>query len=225
MNCKECLSALATASLRDLSADSLVLAHCATCPDCSLVTTQLRQREHDAANLLNALPPMSNPLVVAETAVGVAKRRKLGRVAVMATGTALAATIFLAAQFTVIPAMNRADAENARFRTETIPLACLSPQQAADIISPYIRSNGSVYYLPNSDIAAITVRGTSKEVAQARDLIEEFQFDKSAACHTPRGAAGRSQQDIDRVSGEGEPVLAGEKATVPLKAPVRVRKR
>jgi hypothetical protein len=185
MTCEECLSYLAAGSLREISPDSPVLAHCATCPDCSRVTTALRDREYEAATLLNSLPPMANPLTIAETAVITARRRRIGGVVVMITGTALAITIWIAAATTIIPALNRADVRNASLRTETIQLRCLSPAQAGDVINPYVRSHGSTYYLPSSGISVITVRATPRELSRARDLIAQFEGDPGAACHLP----------------------------------------
>ncbi len=184
MTCEDCLSALATASLRDMTPDSAVMQHCATCPDCSRVTTVLREKEYETATLLNSLPPMSNPLTVAQNAVGIAQRRRMGRVVVMMSGAVLVATIWIVAATLVIPALDRGDMRIAsELRTETMPLSCLSPQQAADIINPYVRSHGSVYYLPSSGISAITVRGRPDELAKSRDLIAHFERDPSAACH------------------------------------------
>jgi len=82
MTCEECLSELATGSLREMPPDSAVMLHCATCPDCSRLTTLLRDREYNAANVLNNLPPMSSPITVAETSVRTAHRRRTGRVVV-----------------------------------------------------------------------------------------------------------------------------------------------
>src|SRR5258705_11036663 len=78
MTCEECLSALETESLREMTADSAVMQHCATCPDCARVTTMVRDREYETATILNSLPPMSNPLMVAETAGLTAHRRRVG---------------------------------------------------------------------------------------------------------------------------------------------------
>jgi hypothetical protein len=152
----------------------------------------LRDREYEAASVLNTLPPMSNPITVAENAVGMARRRRLGGVVVMITGGALVATIWIAAATIVIPALDRGDVRNAStLRTETIQLSCLSPAQASDIINPYVRHRGSTFYIPSSGIAAITVRGTPDELAKSRDLIREFEQDPSAAC---------------RVAGAGDPM-------------------
>jgi hypothetical protein len=186
MTCEDCLSALATASLREMTPDSAVMQHCVTCPDCARLTTTLREREYEAATVLNTLPPMSNPLTVAETALRVAQRRRIGNVVVMLSGAALAATIWITAATLVIPALNRGDARIAsELRTETMQLSCLSPQQAADIINPYVRSRGSTYYLPSSGISAITVRGRPAELAKSRELIASFERDPSAACRLP----------------------------------------
>jgi type II secretory pathway component GspD/PulD (secretin) len=72
-------------------------------------------------------------------------------------------------------------------RTESIQLSCLSPQQAGDIISPYVRSNGSAYYAANSDLSVITVRGTPDELAKSRELIRQLDADPRAACRFTMG--------------------------------------
>ena len=186
MTCEQCLSELTTGSLREMSPESPVLLHCASCPDCSHLTTLLRDREYNAANVLNNLPPMSNPITLAETSVSTAHRRRIGNVVVYLSGAALVVTIWLAAANTIIPAMNSSEmGARKTLRTETISLQCLSPEQAASVISPYIREAGSTYYLPTSGISAITVRGSPGEIAKARDLINQFEPDAGAACRAP----------------------------------------
>jgi type II secretory pathway component GspD/PulD (secretin) len=161
---------------------------------------------------------MSNPLTVAETSVRTAHRRRTGRVVVMLSGAALVVTIWIAAATTIIPALNRADAGTASaLRTETIPLRCLSPQQAADIIDPYVRTRGSTYYVPTSGISAITVRGNASQVAKARNLIAVFEEDPGAACRsTPAATAARKMAE-DKSSKDAAPVIAGQATTVPKK--------
>ena len=146
MTCEDCLSALATASLREMTPDSAVMQHCATCPDCARLTTTLREKEYEAATVLNTLPPMSNPLEVAETAVRVAQRRRMGRVVVMATGAALIATIWIVAATMLIPLF---EASHSTVRRTTETLALLSPHSAPHH-QPYVR-NAKTYYLPSRD--------------------------------------------------------------------------
>src|SRR2546423_5435582 len=195
MNCTEVLATLSTASLRAMTPDSAVLVHCSTCPDCARVTTLLREREYEAATVLNGLPPMNNPIAVAEQSVITSRRRRLGHVAVLASGAALVVTIWIAAATTIIPALNVADARRVpMLHTETISLTCLSPQQAADIINPYVRSHGSTYYIPTTGISAITVRGNTAELSKARELIHDFESDPKAACHVGEGSLINSDQ-------------------------------
>jgi hypothetical protein len=220
MTCAEALKTLSTASLRDMAPDSEVMLHCETCADCARVTTVLRDKEYEAASVLNGLPPMSNPMMVAERSVETSRRRRMGRVAVIASGTALVATIWIAAWLTVIPALNVADARRVvSLHTETIPLSCLSPQQAADIINPYIRSHGSAYYVPSTGISAITVRGTAQELAKSRDLIHDFESDPNAACHVPVGGLlnPHGKSSLPKAEGNSAPVLAPDKVPPALK--------
>lgn len=211
MTCDECVAMLATGSLRDLPADSAVMLHCSRCPDCAQLTTLLRDREYTAATVLNTLPPLSNAVSVAETAGRLSRRRRVGQLVVMLSGAALVATIWIAAATVFIPMMNDTEKDNrAALRTETIPLTCLSPQQAADIINPYVRSRGSTFYVPTSGLSAITVRGTAGEVGKSKDLIRDFEKDPNAACRLP--ATG----EATAVTRTSKPKIAGEGLSGPL---------
>jgi hypothetical protein len=214
MNCTEVLAMLSTASLRDMAPDSDLMLHCDTCPECARVTTMLRDREYEAATLFNALPPMSNPIAVAEQSVIASRRRRLGRVAVTISGAALIVTIWIAAALTVVPAMNNSEIDVANaLHTETMQLSCLSPQQAADIINPYVRSHGSAYYLPTTGISAITVRGTRQELSKSRNLIHDFESDPKAACHLPENTM---------TSPDPRSLLNSDKSAAPVLAPGKV---
>jgi hypothetical protein len=217
MTCDECVSMLATGSLRDLTADSAVMLHCSRCPDCAQLTTLLRDREYTAATVLNNLAPLSNPITIAETAGRVSGRRRVGQLVVMLTGAALVATIWIAAATTFLPMMTDSQKNPGTvLRTETIPLTCLSPQQAADIINPYVRSRGSTYYVPTSGLSAITVRGTASELAKSRDLVRQFENDPKAACHSSLpGEGARTSPQIAGDKGVGEAHSAPPQVGVP----------
>jgi type II secretory pathway component GspD/PulD (secretin) len=201
MTCEECLFELATGSLREMADNSAVMQHCATCPDCSRLTTLLRDREYNAANVLNNLPPMSNPITVAEASVSTAHRRRVGRVVVMLSGAALAVTIWFTTATLILPVMRSGGPTTSTLLTETIPLSCLSPRQAADIIDPYLRTRGSLYYVPTSGISAITVRGTAAQLRKSKDLIRNFESDRAAACRNT--AAGSNK--VSTTSARTEP--------------------
>jgi hypothetical protein len=214
MTCAEVLETLSTASLRDMPADSAVMVHCAACPDCARVTTLLREKEYEAASVLNGLPPMSNPITLADESVVTSKRRRAGRIAVIGTGAALVVTIWIAASLTIFPELIHSDSPPSELRTESMQLTCLSPQQAADLINPYVRSHGSNWYIPKSGISVITIRGTGDELAKSRDLIAQFETDPGAACKI-KGGEGNPIAD-PAVSVDVDPamraVIAGEPA-------------
>jgi hypothetical protein len=225
MTCKECLAALETESLREMTPDSPVMQHCARCPDCARVTTMLREKEYETATVLNTLPPMSNPLSVAETAVHTSKRRRVGRLVVVFSGVVGAIIIWIVAATMVVPAMDRAgimpgaSRSDMRVRTETMQLSCLSPQQAGDIITPYIKSRDGRISIPSSGISAVTVTGTPDELARSRNLILEFEKDPSAACRLPMTIIKRLQDQMAKgPAGAGTgPDLSSGKATTPPK--------
>jgi len=201
MNCRQCLAELATGSLRDLQPESSVMQHCATCPDCGPLATMLRDREYNAATILNNLPPISNPIAVAETAAMVAQRRRVGKVVVFLTGAALIATVttslFLTQFGRAIVGVDRAN-----LVTETIPLSCLSPEQAGDIVDPYFRTRGSLYYISRSGVPAITVRGTGEQVAKSKELIRAFDGDPRMCKRNPRAILGDLEKELRRIDAD-----------------------
>ena len=75
----------------------------------------------------------------------------------------LAATIWIAWIRVVVPsARATADMTTNHQLTETLDLKCLSPEQAGELISPYVRANGSLYYLPKSALRVITSAGDTR---------------------------------------------------------------
>lgn len=182
MNCQECLEELATGSLRELSPESSVSRHAATCPDCGPLLTQLRDREYQAATILNTLPPISSPIIVAETAGKLSQRRRMGGVVVTIASIALGLSIWFAAA-TLMPDVFDGGHGGGGLQTETIPLSCLSPQQAGDVINPYVRGRGRIYYTAKG-VAAITVRATPSELFQIREVLKSFDNPLTTLCRT-----------------------------------------
>ena len=181
MTCQECLSELSTGSLRDLTPESEVARHCATCPDCGPLATLLRDREYNAATILNSLRPISNPIAIAETAGMLSRRRRVGKVVVFLTGAALAATIFTSL-FVTDFGKRVMGVNDAALFTETISLTCLSPEQAADLVQPYLPTHGSLYYVGKNGVQAITVHGTEEQIEKSKQLIRQFENDPKTSC-------------------------------------------
>ncbi len=212
MNCQECLAELSTASLREMQSDSPVMQHCASCADCASLTTRLREMEYHTASALNNLLPLTSPVSLAETSATLSRRRRVGRLVVTLSGIIGAFIVAVVASTMLVPKTIwngiTGPVASSAVRTETITLTCLSPEQAGEIISPYVRSQGSVYYTPTLGLSVITVRGTEREIQRSRDLLQELEGDPAAACHHSADAdladiKRRAEQDALR------PELAG----------------
>jgi hypothetical protein len=168
--------------------------------------------EYDTASTLNNLLPLTSPVSLAETSATLSRRRRVGRLVVTLSG--IIGAIIVAVVASTMPAPQRIwigltePLASSALRTETITLTCLSPEQAGEIISPYVRSNGSVYYTPTRGLSVITVRGTEREIQRSRDLLQELEGDPAAACHH---AADADLADIKRRAEEDalRPELAG----------------
>ena len=193
MRCEDCLVELATGSLRDLRPDSPIAQHCASCPDCGPLATMLRDREYNAATILNNLPPMSNPIDVAQSAAVMSHRRRVGKVVVFLSGAALVATIWISLFLTDFGRqMMTGGRAVSNLETETIPLACLSPREAGEIVRPYLGTRGSSYsirYFGESRMPAIMVHGTAHQIARARASITEFETNANPSCRADIMAA------------------------------------
>ncbi len=57
--------------------------------------------------------------------------------------------------------------------TMTLQLKCITTSQASDLATPYLRTRSPAIYEAKG-LAAVTIRGASIEVQQARRAIEEF---------------------------------------------------
>src|SRR6185295_20295374 len=101
------------------------------------------------------------PLSLAETSATLSRRRRVGRLVVIMSGIVGAIIVAIVASTMLVPQAIwngiAGPVSATALRTETIQLSCLSPEQAGEIISPYVRSHGSVYYTPSSGISVITV--------------------------------------------------------------------
>ncbi|HEY1953142.1 MAG TPA: hypothetical protein VGG76_10075 [Gemmatimonadaceae bacterium] len=226
MTCQECIEELSTRSLRELPADSAVMEHCATCPDCSRLTTRLREREYEAANILNNLPPMSSPLAVAEHAAMLSRRRSAGRIVVVLSAIAGALVVWVVSATMVVPALSRASLwpwPSGPLGMETIRLACITPDQASDVIRPYLRSRARIYYTTVSGAPAITVRATPAELARSRTLIQESENASKGECQVqPADQMTKMLRDIDGALADEK---AADRLTHPQPAVIAVKQK
>lgn len=186
MKCQECLSTLATASVNEVEQNDALRQHYSTCADCSRAVRLVADGERELAAVLNGISSGVPATVTAETAIAVAKRRRIGKALSVVFGALIVVSLWLTWIRVIVPGM-QATAELARSRlvTETIRLECLSSEQAGDLISPYVRSNGSVYYVTKSPTRAITVRTTAEELRTVKTVLGRFDNPNLNPCIRP----------------------------------------
>ena len=190
MTCAECLSAVLVADYQDMDAASAVGLHCATCPDCTRVVTQVRER--GAASMLEGVQMSAVPSVVAHEAL-VASRRRIARRWRRFLIAALGLTASFAIVREILPRLrSEGIIASDPVVTMTLQLKCITSSQASDLATPYLRTRSPAIYQAKS-LSAVTLRGPSIEVEAARRAIEQFDV----KCQLP-AAVGTPAPDIPR---------------------------
>ncbi len=174
--CAECLDTLASTRLSEMRYDAAVLEHCATCERCSSVATDIRYAEERLAMTLSELRPGVPAVTIADGAIAGSERYRRRSIARwIRRGLAAVAALIL----TTYIVDNRS--AGPRLETETLMVKCISSETAAEIVTPYLRSNGSAVYSPKG-ARAITIRATSEEMAAAEMQLKNFD---SEYCNVP----------------------------------------
>jgi len=183
MTCEECLKAVTGMSLQDSLSDPQVRKHWEECRDCSNALTVVATAERDLAELLRQQSSARSAIQTAENAVARVKRRRLGIIVSAFLATLLAATLWIALVRVVVPAARETvELTSNQHVTETLDLKCLSPNEAGTLISPYVRSNGSLYYLPTGGLRVITVKATPEEMKTVKSLLGRFDSAPAGSC-------------------------------------------
>ena len=180
--CSECLNALSSARVSDIAPGSAIALHCATCPQCARVADEVRYSEYRLASSLNEARPGRPSDEVAIAAIDVSELRRRRYVARWVRGGLALAAMGI---FAAVMEMRVDGAGKGNTVTETMALRCLTGKQAAELLTPYLRSNGSIVY-GSEDMRTITIRGTSEELASATMVLDKF--DRTATCQATTGA-------------------------------------
>lgn len=194
MTCDECLSILATVPVAELDPTSRVRQHGATCADCVRIITLITNGEQDLAFALDNVPSSRPAGHIVEKAMLMARRRRVRRVVSVALTLIVAVTLWITWLRVIAPAMRETAAlVGGNLRTETLVLRCLTPDQAGDLISPYVRASGSAYYRARSSLGVITVRATPEELLKVKMLLDQLDGPGARSCpaalQPPNGAA------------------------------------
>jgi len=177
--CAECLDRLASSRLSDMRFDAAVLEHCATCERCASVATDVRYAEERLAMTLSELRPGVPAPAIAEGAIiGAERYRRRSIARWVRRGLAGVAGLILA---TYIVENRSAGPPQ---EVETLVLKCISPETASELVTPYLRSNGSVVYTVKG-AKAVTIRATSEEMATAEFQLKNFDANN---CKLPGSA-------------------------------------
>ena len=183
MTCAECLMLIETGPVADIVLSDDVRLHVDSCQHCSHAVTIIAEAERELAVFLASAASEIPARQTAENAVAAATRRAAGK---MVAG-GMIVLMMLALWFTwirvIAPGVRDTQAlVKDNNVTVTIPLTCLSSQQAGDLISPYVRSNGSLYWVAKPPMRFISVRATPEELQTARALIAQFDRPGSTSC-------------------------------------------
>jgi hypothetical protein len=87
------------------------------------------------------------------------------------------------------------DAPQSRTITETLTLRCVTPEQARDLATAYLLSDGAAVYI-SQGLRTITLRGVPEEVIAAQMEIDKV--DAADRCSVTPAVAGEATTAPDR---------------------------
>lgn len=181
--CAECLQALSSARLSDISPGSAIAVHCSTCAYCTRVADEVRYAEYRLAASLNEERPGFPSEEVAFAAIDGSEFRRRRRIARVVRGALalIALGLFGAAMEAIVEDDVR---PTKHLVTETIRLSCITGKQAAELVTPYLRMRGSGVY-HSDDLRTVTIRASNDELAEATMALKEIDNPVSCTIPTP----------------------------------------
>jgi hypothetical protein len=197
VTCDECLRSIGTADLRALAdgqrsaavAEGAELAeHLASCARCSAAGQLLIAAEQALSLDLATMKPRASADDVARSAwTSLRLRRRRMLVVTIAITVTIAAAG--GAAYVVVPEARRLLAPPPPVITRTFPLTCLSPEQAASLLRPYLplpenpRWQAERFDVSAAvGIGAVTVRAPRELIDRVPALLAEFERYPTAAC-------------------------------------------
>lgn len=194
--CAECLSALSTARVADIHPQSAIALHCYSCPECNRTAEEISYAEYRLAAGLSEASSSRTASEVGGMALFESERLRRRRIARFIRGGLAvgAAGVFAALIALRVETPPTAGGE---LLTETIPLRCISARHATELVTPYLRSDGTAVYR-SDDLRTITIRGRPAELAGAKSVID--WIDRTGACKTrattpPASSGGTPDKD------------------------------
>jgi len=175
VNCNDYLSMLATLPVDELAYGN-AREHVSTCHDCDRVTRVVVERERNMRLAFDDLHSSVPAPLTATRALEASRRRRIARYYEVGLGVAMAATLMYFVSLRVTP-------ERARVVTvtETFRLQCLSPEQAVEMIRPYVSAIGEIK-LPSSTLGIVSVRAPIEDVQNARSILDRYDDPRVSQC-------------------------------------------
>ena len=176
MNCDDYLSMLATQPVAELNSGR-ARAHAITCDECDRVTQVIAARER---NMLVAYGELQMPATSAQTsaeALRTSRRRKVSLYYRIGLGVSAVAMVLYGVVASVAP-----DPPRIPTVRETIRLQCLSPEQATEVLRPYLRRTGRITMQSSSALGLIHVEASAKEMATAHKVLDRFDSPLASQC-------------------------------------------
>ena len=167
----------------DLREGTSAARHIASCPQCAGIAAEIAYAER---RLSSALAETQSSFTPEEMSYGALvgsereRRKVVGRWVRGLLAAAGCVTFFLFMENVILPRAGQSE----KIRTETISLRCLTPEQAMEIATPYLRSTGAIY--TTKGMRVVTVRGRHAEFQQAVAHISSI--DDAQQCALPNPA-------------------------------------
>lgn len=175
MNCDTYLSMLAT-----LPADELAYGspreHAASCRDCDRVTRVVAEREQNMLMAFGELYPPVPAGPIAARALVLSRRRRIALYYRIGLGVVTAASLLFVVRRKVPVTIPRV--------SETFRLQCLSPDQAVEVLRPYMSPSVSIVIPADSPVGVIRVGATPAEMERIRSLLD--RYDNTTSRSAPR---------------------------------------
>ena len=203
MTCAECIDLVLVARLGEANTLAIedeagdraadISTHLASCPNCTRITENLRVAERSLVLSLAASTAGSSPETIADAAFEHRRRARLFRwllLPLVLVAVAIA-TLFFVGQFS--PAIRRDTAPPPAVETRTFSLQCLSGEQAASLLRPYLPTPQNPMWQAEAfdvrpaggGIRAVTVRAPHATLEQVPQLLAPFENNPNAECRTP----------------------------------------
>jgi len=169
MTCDHYLAMLETLPVEELAYGE-AREHAAVCHDCNRVTCVVVEREKNLLMAYGHVLPSAASATLAESAMGVARRRRIARLYSIGLGMAAAATVAALVGTRVI---RRAAPARGMVQQE-FALRCMSARRAAGVVQANIDDRLHTKLVARELEGVLIVTGTPRTLQQARVALDHF---------------------------------------------------